>query len=436
MIKTARGQFTKTNKDGTEIVPAAISTTEAMLSSEFVPWCSRIFVEPILDLIQREDSVDDFTDRVLTLVNPTDWASFVEEGQRQQADVEFDNLRIKLVAARVPRQAVSLCFSLLRKCIYSTDGDYVNITRYEKSENQLVRRFACNGGNPFTTDKTCSLIVINELSREMLMCGSSTGVIRIWDPSFNIHSHDIEDESHMVTASHPLCDQTRLSTDGRNSTLYDWSQGTGRLICGGNVRVVRIWDAHYERTVQDISIVKKGAATALSGELDTHHLVAIGFRDGSIHVHDTRLPMKESTIMSLHEQSQRIVGVAIRSDGNNRAILAAGSEDGCICVWEPRMYKEPIVDLSLSKESWPQDEMRDFIVHANAQIFGCWMASSQLRVFDISGRSLSSIRQNDFDRGRPLANMSAVAMHKMRCMIAIGSEDGCINVYGQPKTIL
>ncbi|RCN45667.1 hypothetical protein ANCCAN_08324, partial [Ancylostoma caninum] len=336
---TARGEFSK----GT---PAA-GSTEPMLSSEFVPWCSRIFVQPILDLIYCKEEVEDFTDRALTLVNPTDWAIFVEQGQRQQAHSEFELFKAvpcdsQLVAARIPSCPTAISLSMLRKCIYTTDGDQIYITRYERTHNNLARKFSCTGGNPFNLDKTSSIIVINEVSREMLLCGSSAGIVRIWDPSFNIHSHEIEGLPQLVTASNPLCDQSRLSVPNQGShlTLYDWSQETGRLICGGNVRVIRVWDAHYERTVQDISIaVKKGAICVLSGELDRDDLIAAGYRDGVVHVHDVRVPGKDSLVMSFSDLSARIVGVAIRIDSNGNAIVAAGDECGGVCVWEPRMIK-------------------------------------------------------------------------------------------------
>ncbi|KAJ1351664.1 hypothetical protein KIN20_007776 [Parelaphostrongylus tenuis] len=109
---TARGQFSK----GTP----SPSSVEPMLSSEFVPWCSRIFVEPILDLIHSKEDVEDFTDRALTLVNPTDWAIFVEQGQQQQAHAEFEVFKTvpcdtSLITARVPICPTVVSFSMLRK---------------------------------------------------------------------------------------------------------------------------------------------------------------------------------------------------------------------------------------------------------------------------------------------------------------------------------
>ncbi|CAJ0602293.1 unnamed protein product [Cylicocyclus nassatus] len=142
---TARGEFSK---------GVLTSTAEPLLTTEFVPWCSRIFVQPILDLIYCKEEVEDFTDRALTLVNPTDWAIFVEQGQRQQAHHEFEHFRTtscdaQLVFTRIPRCAASISLSMLRKCIYSTDGDQIYITRFEKSYTTLARKFSCNGDNPF-----------------------------------------------------------------------------------------------------------------------------------------------------------------------------------------------------------------------------------------------------------------------------------------------
>lgn len=428
---TARGEFSS----GT---PTA-TTAEPMLTSEFVPWCSRIFVQPILDLIHCKEDVEDFTDRALTLVNPTDWAIFVEQAQQQHAHAEFEVFKSTpcdtlLVASRVPTSPTVVSFSMLRKSIYTTDGDQIYITRYEKTHNNIAQKFSCNGGNPFNSDKTTSLIVINEMSREMLLCGSSTGIVRVWDLSYNIHSHEIEDLPQLVTASNPLCDQSRLPGHGAHATLYDWSQDTGRLVCGGNVRIIRVWDAHYERTAQDIAIgVKKGAVCSLSGELDRNDLIAAGYRDGVVNVHDIRVPSKESLIMSFHDLSSRVVGVAIRADYNGKAIVAAADGGGGVCVWEPRMFKVPVVEMEAGREA--HEPLRSFIVHRNAEMFGC-VFKSEVRLFDISGVPLSTIRQNDFERGKASQNLSAVAMHKLRCMIAVASTDGAVNVYGQPKTSL
>ncbi|XGW30428.1 hypothetical protein V3C99_009419 [Haemonchus contortus] len=429
---TARGEFSS----GT---PAA-TNAEALLTSEFVPWCSRIFVQPILDLIHCKEDVEDFTDRALTLVNPTDWAIFIEQAQKQHAHAEFEVFKSVpcdslLVAARVPPSPTVVSFSMLRKSIYTTDGEQIYITRYEKSHNHIAQKFSCNAGNPFNSDKTTALIVINEMSREMLLCGSSTGIVRVWDLSYNIHSHEIEDLPQLVTASNPLCDQSRLplSNYAVLPTLYDWSQETGRLVCGGNVRVIRVWDAHYERTAHDIAIaVKKGAVTALSGELDHNDLIAAGYRDGVVNVHDIRVPAKESLIMSFHDLTSRVVGVAIRVDSKGNAIVAAGDEGGGICVWEPRMFKVPVVEIEAGRET--HEPLRNFIVHKNAEMFGC-ILKSEVKLYDICGVPLCSIRQNDSERGRS-QSIAAVAMHKLRCMIAVATSDGAVNVYGQPKTSL
>uniref|UniRef100_A0A158P5W7 WD_REPEATS_REGION domain-containing protein n=1 Tax=Angiostrongylus cantonensis TaxID=6313 RepID=A0A158P5W7_ANGCA len=396
---TARGQFSM----GTPLA----SSVEPMLSSEFVPWCSRIFVQPILDLIHvgellgcgevtfnSKEEVEDFTDRALTLVNPTDWTIFVEQGQKQQAHTEFEVFKVSfltvpcdtsLTTTRVPTCPTVVSFSMLRKSIYTTDGDEIFITRYEKTHSSLAQRFLCNGGNPFNY---------------------------VWDLSYNIHSHEIEDIPQLVTASNPLCDQSRLPIANHSGpvTLYDWSQDTGRLVCGGNVRVIRVWDAHYERTSQDIAVaVRKGAVSALSGELDHNDLIAAGYRDGVLNIHDIRVSGKESPVMSFHDLAARIVGVAIRVNSKGTAIVAAADETGGVCVWEPRMFKVPVVEME--SEHRAREHLKNLIVHKNAEMFGC-IYNSEVRLYDICGVPLSVIRLGDSERGGQ--SLSAVAMHKLR----------------------
>ncbi|RCN45666.1 hypothetical protein ANCCAN_08323 [Ancylostoma caninum] len=79
--------------------------------------------------------------------------------------------------------------------------------------------------------------------------------------------------------------------------------------------------------------------------------------------------------------------------------------------------------------------LKSFVVHSNAELVGC-VLKSEVRLFDIRGVPVSVIRQSDFDRGKLLQSISAVAMHKLRCMTVVASTDGTVNVYGQPKTSL
>lgn len=46
-------------------------------------------------------------------------------------------------------------------------------------------------------------------------------LLQVWDLSYNIHSHEIEDLPQLVTASNPLCDQSRLPGHGAHATLYE-----------------------------------------------------------------------------------------------------------------------------------------------------------------------------------------------------------------------
>ncbi|KAK6027211.1 hypothetical protein OSTOST_06759 [Ostertagia ostertagi] len=136
--------------------------------------------------------------------------------------------------------------------------------------------------------------------------------------------------------------------------------------------------------------------------------------------------------MSFHNLSSCVVGVAIRVDSKGTAIVAAGDEDGGICVWDPRMPKVPVVEIDAGHET--HEPLRNFIVHKNAEMFAC-VLKAEIKLYDICGVPICNIRQNDFKR-RSTQNIAAVAMHKLRSMIAIATGDGAVNVYGQAKTSL
>ncbi|PAV89798.1 hypothetical protein WR25_21626 isoform A [Diploscapter pachys] len=202
---------------------------QPIVKTHFVDWCSKVFAAPILHLIHGNlTDVDNLTDdRVITQTNMTDWAEHMEEAQKQLAENEFDGRKpcdSQLVAARIPPSKtgkLTLAMSLLRKYIYACDGEQVYMIRNDSQKTEIARHFKCAADSPFTTDQTTSLILINSRSKEMLMCGSQNGIVRIWDPQFSIHSQEFEGVPNLVSASLPLNDQFRQSYSPENTTIYE-----------------------------------------------------------------------------------------------------------------------------------------------------------------------------------------------------------------------
>jgi len=53
-----------------------------------------------------------------------------------------------------------------------------------------------------------------------------------------------------------------------NLKIFSWDQDKGRLICSGNVRICRIWDAWAEKSIFDVSLRHgKGSVVNIASDL-------------------------------------------------------------------------------------------------------------------------------------------------------------------------
>lgn len=121
---------------------------------------------------------------------------------------------------------------------------------------------------------------------ELLLTGSRNGLLKVWDPTFSEHSHDILATPKLITAAYLLNDLPRMNISKRpNETVYKWDQSCGKLVCSGNVRVCRVWDAWAEKSILDIALLKSKSlfnpmshlTTCLAADL-SGDLIACGMR--------------------------------------------------------------------------------------------------------------------------------------------------------------
>ncbi|VDO77445.1 unnamed protein product, partial [Onchocerca flexuosa] len=90
-----RNMYSPTIKSMTKLDESSSTEREpvvALVTTEFVPWCTRRFTEPILDVIQGEVG-DGITDRLATHSMPSDWASHKDEGLQQTSKKEIRALK-------------------------------------------------------------------------------------------------------------------------------------------------------------------------------------------------------------------------------------------------------------------------------------------------------------------------------------------------------
>src|SRR5690606_21294483 len=90
---------------------------------------------------------------------------------------------------------------------------------------------------------------------------------------------------------------THMLPSSRSSGLVaEWQQGRGTMLVGGDVKVIRLWDAPREVCVMDIPARSGSCVTSLTAEQVAGHIFVAGFGDGAIRVYDRRLPPRDSMV--------------------------------------------------------------------------------------------------------------------------------------------
>lgn len=206
--------------------------------------------------------------------------------------------------------------------VTASEQDTVAVWDWER--HRLLSRF--QNGNPPGTNIT-SLAFVNEDVDAMLLVGSADGDVRIYS-----HFDGSSGGPELVSSLRALPDLVRSKRP--SGLVVDWQQVTGRLLAGGDSRVLRVWDAHRELCLCDIPTRASSCVTSLSSEVDVGHIFVAGFGDGTVGVYDMRNP-PESTLVRLWEEHQTWVNrVQLQRRGNRE--LVSCSVDGEVRLWDIR----------------------------------------------------------------------------------------------------
>ncbi|KAI6232468.1 WD-REPEATS-REGION domain-containing protein [Aphelenchoides besseyi] len=448
---------------------------EALVSTQFVEWCSKSFQQPIFNTIYGEVSTSTRNSQVdsscpFTQAKPTDWALHTNEGllQKAHADVEsFKNEKIKCETQHfnisVERKVTSLAWSVLRPYLITCDGETVslfNIDKEQTTDYSLKSQFRASD-EPILQDVVSDMMVANGLTHELILTGTRNGVLKVWDPNFYEHGHKIREgtRTKLVTAAYLLSDQARVTAKDRNSrfvnqTFYKWDQTCGRVVCSGNVRICRIWDAWSEKCCRDIVFRSKNPfVTSLAADLRSD-LICTGFKDGTVTVFDARLPSDECEIMKLRDFTSPILGIAVAPE---KSRIVVGAADGDFRVWEPRMYHEPVVEFNVSKtyvappqttvekittrfstaslrqtppnsNAYNTQKVHAIDIQSNGQLISCAIGD-MVQMFDVCGKKCMS--QFKYTT-QPNTSPSSMKFHADKVMIGLANSENHLLVYGVP----
>ncbi|RYH09140.1 hypothetical protein EON65_40370 [archaeon] len=300
---------------------------------------------------------------------------------------------------------------------------------------------------------------INESYDALLLLGSDDGAVHIWrdishsdnmntntntsitsssSPSPNGHAH-VELASALVAL--PDID---LASRG-SGTVLSWQQAAGSLVVGGNSSTIRVWDLGREQNVRTFHTGHETCVTALASMTVSNQLfngsyalpstsaggdgdgspatwTFAGFADGSIAVFDERVPTNGGRVHFSHTHSNWVSHVYLRADVPEVVI---GSVRGAVKFWDlrtQRTYKT----LEVQKSA-----LTALAVHPAAPIMATGSHAQFIKLLTLSGEQIGNIiKYYDGFLGQRIGPVSSLAFHPTKLLLAAGSIDGVVSLYG------
>ncbi|OLL23090.1 WD repeat-containing protein mip1 [Neolecta irregularis DAH-3] len=255
-------------------------------------------------------------------------------------------------------------------------------------------------GNP-TDSRITDIKFINEDDVALLMLGTGDGIIRVYRNYWN-------DEVEPVSAWRALTDLVK--SDHRGSGLVtEWQQGRGTLLVGGDVKVIRVWDAPGEICAYDIPARSGSCVTSISSDQVAGNVFVAGFGDGAVRVYDKRNKPRDSMVRSWKEHKSWVSKVHLQRGGNRE--LASACVDGDIRLWDIRNSKSLRV-INAHKT------LKSFAVHEHAPVMATGTLNHIVKVWNMTGSCLSTFSQYSGFLPHGNTNVSALAFHPHKMALA------------------
>lgn len=250
---------------------------------------------------------------------------------------------------------------------------------------------------------------LNEDDHPMLLTASNDGMARVYK------SYDSLSEIELVCSWWLLAD---IVPSRRLPPIkIEWQQSRGALLVGGDIPIIRVWDAAREQSVDDIPVRTASRLTSLTSDQVTGNLVIAGFQDGSVHFYDRRLPKQESHIRHWHCQNAPIINARMQRGGPRE--IMTGSSDGTVCLWDIRS-SDPVVKFQAHTK-----EMNCLDMHEHAPVIVT--ASRIIGIWSTGARRVATVRPPASYMTRAEV-VNSVNFHPHRIMMAAATGD-IVNVF-------
>lgn len=404
------------------------------LESTFLDYCREYFQEPQM----RKQEADEFgsVEYSTRLWRRNRNEAVIQETQAQKSLALFSDWSNRRATLDNKTHPKVIEFAQFENHLVAADERDI-ITVFDWEQKATLTKFS--NGNPFGT-KVTDLKFVNEDDAALLLAASSEGIVKIYK---NI---DSPDDLEMISSWRGLTDM--LLTPRSSGLLTEWQQIRGSLLATGDVKIIRIWDAHTETVQVDIPAKTSSLVTSITSDQLAGDVFVAGFADGSLRVYDRRMDPRDSMFRLWRSgngtQRSWINNVHMQRGGYRE--LVSGATNGLVELWDIRAQK-PVG--SFKDETFQQHgnqkrqtTMTTMQVHEHAPIVVT--GTKQIKIWTTSGDLLNSFKNYHPSGGVagtlaatgirstvPSSSfLSAMTFHPHRMMLAAtSSHDSNINIF-------
>ncbi|KAK3870949.1 hypothetical protein Pcinc_016478 [Petrolisthes cinctipes] len=396
-----------------------------LVTTEFVEWSAKTFILP------RQRSGDD------TPTTPSPRHTFADRSSNSRLLAESEERRSvgthklddQVFVHRNPGPPAVLLFHPTEPLL--TVADKTSVTIWDVEHSQRVSHW--NNNN---TGSSCisSLAVLNPSppsappTNTYVATGCDDGTVRVWRGAFLLSTSSREsllsdhEPPTLLTAFQPTTDVNPATRSV--GLLMSWEQENGTLVIGGDSRTIRIWDIHAERCTAELPT--GGDSNTVITALHSHQAgpwIVTGFSDGYIRVLDRRLPSSRCVVRQWREHTSWVISTHLLNSSQATTKIITGVDSGEVRLWDVRQ-------ASSEQVCAPSHEMTAMATHANAHLFATGSVNQVIGVHHASGSFINTIKYHEGFMGARIAPVSCLAFHPRRVLLAAGTTDSYITVYG------
>jgi regulator-associated protein of mTOR len=207
-------------------------------------------------------------------------------------------------------------------------------------------------------NETASSLMLTASSKLYNTCSTNfpaEGSIRIW------RDYDQPGETALASTFRAVSD---IFPVGHHSgVLTAWEQQKGHLLVGGDMRVVRLWDATVERHVRDIATQAGSNLTAITADEPDGNVFVAGFGDGVVRLFDKRLDDPSQVVLRTWRKHHTWIQSVHLQQGGQRE-LVTGSMNGDVRIWDVRAPDAPLYEHTVQPQG-----LQALAVHSAATVF-------------------------------------------------------------------